>query len=68
MAVFRRSAPPHKVAVQLNVFTAEGAPIAIVSSEKAIAEYGLKPLINMWCPQTSRPRNAMEIVAKTIAL
>ena len=62
-----RSEPPHAVAIQLKVFTAEGAPITIVSNENAIAEYGFRPLMNMWCPQTSSPRKAMEIDAHTMA-
>ena len=47
MAVVSRSEPPQAVAIQLSVFTAEGTPIVIVSSEKAMAEYGLRPLMNM---------------------
>ena len=39
--------PPHAVAIQLKVFTAEGTPIAMVSTENAIAEYGFSPLMNM---------------------
>src|SRR5580698_6105066 len=67
IGVVSRRAPFHAVAIQLKVFTAEGAPMTIVSSEKAIAEYGLSPLMNMWCPHTSSPRNAIEIDAQTMA-
>ena len=38
MAVVKWIFPPHNVPIQLNVLMAEGTPIAIVSTEKAMAE------------------------------
>ena len=43
----KRMRPPHSVPSQLNVLIAEGTPIAMVMIEKAKAEYGLMPLMNM---------------------
>src|ERR1039458_8783479 len=44
--LFRSILPPHKVPIQLNVLMADGTPMAMVSTENAIAEYGLMPLMN----------------------
>src|SRR3990170_8550980 len=60
--------PPHSVPSQLNVLMADGTPMAMVSSENANAEYGLNPLMNMWWPQTMKPRNPMDDMAATMAL
>ena len=38
---------------------AEGTPMDMVRIEKANAEYGLMPLMNMWWPQTMKPRKPM---------
>src|SRR4029077_13994160 len=64
----KRMRPPHNVPNQLKVLIAEGTPIAMVMIEKAKAEYGLMPLMNMWCPQTMKPRNPMPMMAYTMAL
>ena len=45
----------------------EGTPIVIVRIEKAKAEYGLMPLINIWWPQTQNPRKPIPHTAPTIA-
>src|SRR6267154_2807468 len=63
-----RIRPPHNVPNQLNVLIAEGTPIAIVIIEKAKAEYGLMPLMNMWWPQTMNPSRPIDSIAYTIAL
>ena len=68
MAVVKRILPPQSVPSQLNVLMAEGTPIVMVMSEKAKAEYGLMPLMNMWWPQTQKPRNPMAHIAPTMAL
>src|SRR3990172_101635 len=60
--------PPHSVPSQLNVLMADGTPMAMVSSENANAEYGLNPLMNMWWPQTMKPRKPMDDMAATMAL
>src|ERR1017187_356463 len=38
MAVVKRILPPHKVPIQLNVLMADGTPMAMVSTENAIAD------------------------------
>ena len=47
MAVVKWILPPHRVPIQLNVLMAEGTPMTMVSTENAMAEYGLMPLMNM---------------------
>jgi hypothetical protein len=47
---------------------ADGTPMAMVMIEKAKAEYGLMPLMNMWCPHTMKPSRPMDSMAYTIAL
>ena len=37
--------------------------MAIVIIENANAEYGLMPLMNMWCPHTMKPSSPMDIRA-----
>src|SRR5437868_12519730 len=63
MAVVNLIRPPHNVPSQLKVLTADGTAIVIDSTENPIEEYGLMPLVNMWCPQTSSPRNPIAKVA-----
>src|SRR5678815_6113903 len=58
---------PRSVPSQLKVLIAEGTPIAMVMSEKAKAEYGLMPLMNMWWPQTMNPRMPIAMMAYTMA-
>ena len=41
--------------------------MAMVITEKANAEYGLIPLMNMWCPHTMKPSSPMPRIAYTIA-
>src|SRR5258708_40364296 len=47
---------------------AEGTPMAMVMIEKAKAEYGLMPLMNMWWPQTMKPSRPIDRMADTMAL
>src|SRR5450432_2320108 len=68
MAVSKWILAPQSVPIQLNVLMAEGTPIHMVIIENAMAEYGFMPLINMWWPQTRKPRNPMLRMAYTIAL
>jgi hypothetical protein len=42
------------VAVQLNVFTAEGIATANDRNEKISAEYGEMPATNRWCAHTRK--------------
>ena len=60
--------PPHSVPSQLKVLMAEGTPMHMVRMEKANAEYGLIPLMNMWWPHTMKPRNPIASMAYTMAL
>ena len=68
MAVSKWILPFHSVPIQLKVLMAEGTPMHIVSVANAIAEYGFMPLMNMWWPQTRKPRKPMLRIAYTIAL
>src|SRR5262245_46524849 len=47
IGVVKRIRAPQSVPNQLKVLIAEGTPIDNVRIEKAMAEYGLMPLINM---------------------
>ena len=47
---------------------ADGTPMHMVRIEKAMAEYGFMPLMNMWWPHTRKPRKPMLRMAYTIAL
>ena len=47
MAVSKWILPPHSVPIQLNVLMADGTPMDMVRIEKAMAEYGFMPLMNM---------------------
>src|SRR5438874_4660675 len=67
IGVVSRILPCHRVPNQLKVLIAEGTPIAMVMMEKANAEYGLMPLMNMWCPHTMKPSSPMPMIAYTIA-
>src|SRR5208282_2270490 len=64
----KRIRPRNSVPSQLKVLIAEGTPMAIVSTEKVKAEYGLMPLMNMWWPHTIKPKNPMDNIAYTMAL
>src|SRR5690349_17772779 len=64
----KRILPRQSVPSQLNVLIAEGTPMPMVIIENAKALYGLIPLMNMWWPQTMKPRNPMDMMAYTIAL
>ncbi len=67
MAVVNWTRPPHNVPSQLKVFTADGTAMVIDRTEKPMEEYGLMPLVNMWCPHTSSPRKPMAKVATIMA-
>ena len=60
--------PPHIVPIQLNVLIAEGREIMIVATMKVMPSAGFMPLVNMWCPQTMKPRPAMAASEYTIGL
>jgi hypothetical protein len=56
------------VASQLKTFTADGTAIRMVPTANAMPRYGLMPLTNMWCPQTTKLRKPMAHMASTIDL
>src|SRR2546430_16939463 len=57
---------PQSVPSQLKVLMADGTAMIIVVTVKAIPSAGLMPLTNMWWPQTTHDRNAMEIIEKAM--
>ena len=60
--------PRHSVAIQLNIFTPVGTAMRNeLIMKKTSTTVGLG-VANMWCAQTSRPRNAMTTVDAAIAL
>src|SRR5215216_5718429 len=59
IGAFHQMAPRYKVAVQLNVFTADGTATANVRNENTIAEYGEMPATNRWCAHTRKPNTAI---------
>ena len=58
--------PFHIVPSQLNTLMAEGTAMSIVVTMKVVPSIGFIPLMNMWCPQTIHPRNAIPQSASTI--
>ena len=59
VTVLKRILPPQMVPIQLKVLMAEGSAIMIVETMKVMPRAGFMPLVNMWCPQTMKPRPAM---------
>ena len=51
--------PPQTVPSQLKVFTALGSAIIIVETMKVIPRAGFMPDMNIWWPQTIKPRPAI---------
>src|SRR3979490_3240385 len=51
--------PLYIVAVQLKTFTAEGIATRKLRIEKISAAYTDSPAMNMWWPQTRKPRAAI---------
>src|SRR5262245_43044104 len=64
IGVFHQMAPLYSVAVQLNVFTAEGIATANDRNEKISAEYGEMPATNRWCAHTRNPKTAIARLEK----
>src|SRR5688500_2134603 len=59
IGVCHQIAPLYIVAVQLNVFTADGMATAKDRNENTIAEYGEMPATNRWCAHTRKPKTAI---------
>ena len=66
MGVSKVMEPDHMVATQLNTFTPVGTAISIVAYMKNNSVARGMPVVNMWCPQTTKDRIAIDIVAYTI--
>src|SRR3990172_3056343 len=66
MGTWNRRLPRHIVPIQLNTFTADGTAITSVEIMNDDPSVGFMPLMNMWCPQTSQPKNPIAMMAKTI--
>ena len=60
--------PLQMVPIQLKVLMALGTAMTIVETPKAALSVRFIPLTYMWCPQTTKPRKPMAIIAQTIAL
>ena len=54
--------PRYIVASQLKTFTADGIATLNVRAEKIMLASFDWPLVNMWCPQTRKLRNAMAML------
>lgn len=59
----RRGWAPCRVAIHLKTFTPVGMAIIIVAAEKYARVSTSIPTVNMWCPQTMKPRNPMANIA-----
>src|SRR5262245_43831776 len=59
IGVSHEIAPRYIVAVQLKTLTAEGIATRKLRAEKMSAAYTDSPAMNMWWPQTRKPRTAM---------
>src|SRR3546814_15438387 len=55
IGVLNDSEPPHIVAIQENIFTPVGTAITIVAAVKYIFTLTDRPVVNMWCAQTTKP-------------
>ena len=60
--------PPQTVPNQLNTFTALGKAIIIVETMNVMPRTGFIPDMNIWCPQTIKPRPAIAEIEYTIGL
>ena len=62
IAVVNWILPPHTVPNQLKVFTALGSAIIIVETMNVMPRAGFMPDMNMWWPQTMKPRPAIPAI------
>ena len=58
--------PRHKVATQLKTLIPVGIAISMVAYMKKSCPATGMPVVNMWCAQTMKERNAIEATAYTI--
>src|SRR6266508_2367679 len=66
IGTWNRRFPRHIVPIQLNTLMAEGTAMSSVETMKVDPSVGFMPLMNMWWPHTSQPRNAIATIANTI--
>ena len=59
IGVVNFSDPPTIVPIQLKIFTPVGIAISIVEPAKTALAVGPRPVVNMWCAQTPKPRKAI---------
>src|SRR5207244_6820887 len=60
-AVVPRMSPPHRVAIQLKIFTPVGTAMSIVVAANTESAIGPRPTANMWWLHTLQPMNPMRI-------
>src|SRR2546427_12423223 len=58
---------PQSVPSQLNVLMADGTAMIMVVTVNAIPSAGFMPLKNMWWPETTHERNAMDMLGIAVA-
>src|SRR3954451_13255120 len=68
IGVSKEIEPLYIVAVQLKTLIAEGTATMKLRNEKATLVYRLSPVINMWCPQTTKLKTAIAILEKATKL
>ncbi len=59
--------PLYKVAIQLKILIPVGIPTKKVRNEKTVVATADCPEVNMWCPQTRKPMNAIAKEESAIA-
>ena len=68
IGVATRSFPLHMVAIQQNICTAVGMTIINDAAVKKLWPNCGKPVANMWCTHTLKPRNPVITSVLTIAV
>ena len=62
----KRSEPPHRVPIQLKIFTPVGTAMNMVDTEKAETATGPRPTANMWWTHTPHPMKPMAMPENTM--
>ncbi len=68
IAVVKRMLPLHRVANQLNTFTADGTAIISVRNMKTDPRNGFIPVTNMWCAHTTNESKEIPNMEPIMAL
>ena len=66
IGTWKRRLPRHIVPIQLNTLIADGTEMIMVVTMNVEPSVGFIPLMNMWWPHTTHPRNPMPTSANTI--